>query len=390
MVTNTAHFSIGDGYGELITQIAREKLIEDKAPKKAIKILTDTCPGMEEKMALEIILGYKTLKTDELSQQLVVDPDEKGEIEPRYIGYNYKTLELKLQEFSMDARKFKYHLENEVVKARRKSVYLSADVLIPYFNEGNTEEIEDEVNDTYIELREYYTFATGFLKRFTVFFNWLIESKKVSDELGVVITEELSKATLPIPEHIATLHAYLQELEAGHIIDVEPVGNSDLDKYVKGFKNLEALDEAVKSKEGLKPVDLKTKYDAGFIAPNGDYYAVNGEIANMLHLNLADSMVKAGIIPKDFDREVNADVWLERNGWVKQHGDHILYGGYDNSKLGRTDVPITKEQLKTIKLIIRLHYRGIIWPGFDPANRCSVLSWAASDPLQFKLKWFAL
>ena len=29
------------------------------------------------------------------------------------------------------------------------------------------------------------------------------------------------------------------------------------------------------------------------------------------------------------------------------------------------------------------------WPGFNPANRCSVLSWARSEPLQFKLKWFA-
>ena len=45
---------------------------------------------------------------------------------------------------------------------------------------------------------------------------------------------------------------------------------------------------------------------------------------------------------------------------------------------------------KKIVKIIRLHHNGIIWPGFDPANRCSVLSWAASDTLQFKLKWFAI
>ena len=41
----------------------------------------------------------------------------------------------------------------------------------------------------------------------------------------------------------------------------------------------------------------------------------------MLHLNLANMMVKDGIIPEDFGGESTADSWLERQGWVNIHGN---------------------------------------------------------------------
>lgn len=390
MATQTLHFSIGEGYGTLITQIAREKLIEDKDVEGAIDILVDTT-GMERKMAFEIILGYKTLHTDVDTQELSVDPKEMGEINKDYVLWNYKRLEHKLRRFSMDAKSMKYYLQNEVVKAKRKSIYLTAEVLVPYFNTDDMEEIRNEVNHVHRDLKDYYEGAISLLNRFGPFFKWLVDSKKASDKYGVLITQELADATLPMPEQVVYLHTYVQELESAHVVDdVEPVLSPDLDKYIQGYKNLEALHAAVKSKAGLEPKDpKKEKWDAGYISPEGEYYAVNGEIANMLHLNLADAMVRAGIIPEDFDGETNADVWLERRGWVKQHGDHILYAGYDNHKVGGVDVPITKAQLTTITTIIRHWYNGIIWPGFNRANRCSVMSWASSEPLQFRLKWFA-
>ena len=46
----TAHFSIGEGFGELITKVAQEKLIEDKDVEGAIDILVEST-GMERKMA---------------------------------------------------------------------------------------------------------------------------------------------------------------------------------------------------------------------------------------------------------------------------------------------------------------------------------------------------
>ena len=78
-----------------------------------------------------------------------------------------------------------------------------------------------------------------------------------------------------------------------------------------------------------------------------------------------------------------------KNRKYKKKVKRMLNKKRRKAKLGMKDVPISKEQIDTIKIIIRHWYNGIIWPGFDPSNRCSVLRWAQSDPLQFKLKWFA-
>jgi hypothetical protein len=131
-----------------------------------------------------------------------------------------------------------------------------------------------------------------------------------------------------------------------------------VDEYLEAQRDInERLDK------GIQPVDhIKDGCDASWIAPDGSYYGLNGEIAHMLHNQLADALYEAGIIPEGEENESNPDVWLEKNGWVKQHGDWILFGAatYPECK----DTHMTEEQLKVIHEYIGYHQNGVAKCGF--------------------------
>lgn len=86
---------------------------------------------------------------------------------------------------------------------------------------------------------------------------------------------------------------------------------------------------------------------AGWIAPNGDYYGSSDPLITYLHLGLSNGLMDSEIIPKSN----NPDRWLELNGWIKQHGNHIIcLDTRDKEK------PITDAQIKTLCDVIGQDY----------------------------------
>jgi hypothetical protein len=90
--------------------------------------------------------------------------------------------------------------------------------------------------------------------------------------------------------------------------------------------------------------------NAGYFAPDGKYYGLNGTKANFLHIKIADLLQQQGIIPKDCN---TPDRWLEEHGWIKQSSSMLLYGGYFYN------IPITKEQITSIERILSQSYNYI-------------------------------
>jgi len=86
---------------------------------------------------------------------------------------------------------------------------------------------------------------------------------------------------------------------------------------------------------------------AGWIAPNGDYYGSSNEDITYFHLGLSNELVDAGVIPKSS----NPDRWLEVNGWIKQHGNHIF-----TLDCKENEKPITDAQIKTLCDVIGQDY----------------------------------
>lgn len=85
----------------------------------------------------------------------------------------------------------------------------------------------------------------------------------------------------------------------------------------------------------------------GWIAPNGDYYGLNDDDIRYIHLALSNRLMQEGLCPP----QSNPDKWLERNGWIKQHGNHICTMDRKDN-----DFVITNEQLKTLRDIIGQDY----------------------------------
>lgn len=84
----------------------------------------------------------------------------------------------------------------------------------------------------------------------------------------------------------------------------------------------------------------------GWVAPNGDYYGLNDEDIQFIHIGISNTLVRDNIIPESR----NPDKWLELNGWIKQHGNHI-------SVRCRKDKPIlTQNQANTLYNILHNKY----------------------------------
>ena len=405
--TRTLHFTIGEDFGNMITNIARERLVEEKDVDWSIRVLTDSLIGLSDKAAFEIILGQKKIVTRVKTQDNSI---EDGDGMCSYLDYNTKNVANKLKKINKASQELFKIIRNTIITVKYKTIYIPADILVPRFlNSEKNGDLDDFLKGQYSDLFDILVGVVNFLDRSIKYIAWLKKLQATSKKFDLIVTDELVNVVIELPQYLINLHAKIKELEGGNTMSFEEEEKEileDLNKYMDGAKEINKY-KTVPDEEGditdtikvlddtdgkiiIQPADPKVKWDAGYIAQDGTYYALNGHIANMLHLNLADALVGAGIIPADFGGEATADSWLERQGWVKQHGDHILYGGYDNFFLGGKDVPISKAQLDTIVIIIRHHHNGIIWPGYDPANRMSVINWAASDPLQFKLKWFKI
>jgi hypothetical protein len=166
--------------------------------------------------------------------------------------------------------------------------------------------------------------------------------------------------------------------EYGLYLD-EPDDNV-LDAYLDASKE---IDEALS--KGIEPVDIMQNYSAGWLSPDGMYYALNGEIANMLHNQIADALCDAGIIPAD--KNDNPDVWLEQAGWVKIHGNNVQFAGCLNYKLGKTNVHMTKTQREIIAKYIKLCHAGIVRMGWK-LEKISAARFEMMDNLMLAKNYF--
>ena len=87
--------------------------------------------------------------------------------------------------------------------------------------------------------------------------------------------------------------------------------------------------------------------NGGWIAPNGDYYGTNDPDITYIHLGISNALMDNNIIPKSN----NPDRWLELNGWVKQHGNHII-----TLDCKQKEMPMTDAQIKTLRDVIGQDY----------------------------------
>ena len=344
MATETVHFRIGENFGALLASIAQEHLTERNNPIQALKTITESLAGCPTDLAVQILKGDVVLVVDEDKQNVL--PTERipevhdgifPKIDPVYFLESRTENIKKFGGYIIDG------LRNLQYQIRKNNGYVTVDFKyedIFKFVAGDNEALLDELRDN----REIDGIASIIetTKRF------IEETMKTQSTMDWIIQtfDEFNRDSKNYEyknyEHYMQLRADVSDTLSDIIFHLNKTLKLDfsfnepedtVQKYIDAARE---IDEVLS--EDIKPVDILDNYSAGWLAPNGDYYALNGEIANMLHQQIADALLLAEIIMEEEDTVGNPDAWLERTGWVKIHGNQINFAGCLNTRLGRKNV----------------------------------------------------
>lgn len=401
MEAKTLHFRIGAELGIRLMEIAQEHLLYNLDPQKAINVFIQSFGGQcPMEIVLALLKGDKIILVDEEDQTfLVVDRKDHMHLDKMYPKIDItKWVEDKYKEIGDRGKDLGRWLDE--VTRRLKTGFFSSTELrfdirvdnIIKFANGNEDPVLDEIRDDarIRELIDVIRITKAYLE--------------MTAKLQIVFKSLHSwypKFHIETASH-AMIVSVMSKLQ--YLLNSQFLTEESDDGTVQNFIDAQIENDEILSK-GIKPVNIMDNYSAGWLAPDGKtYYGLNGEIANMLHNQLADSMYEAGIIPQNEKNKENPDQWLDANGWVKQHGNWILYGGYEGSShyanldeetrkgLGMKeedykDVPMTKEQQHTIYLFGQRCCDGKLKIGMAQ-HLISVVMFETIEPLQFKMKWF--
>ena len=359
-MAETVHFRVGQDFGAMLMSIAQEHLTERNNPVQALKTITDSLHGCPTDLAVQILKGDVVLLVDEETQ--TVSPVERTEA----LDKLFPKVDVM---YFMESRaaNIKLHGDNILDGLRGLQVHIAKnhgyfDMSFKYedifkFIAGDNEALLEELRDN----REIDGISTMFevIKRFCEetlkvqnTMEWLMQTcDEFKDfkayERYLVLRGEVTDTLEDIAFHLNKTLKLDFSLE-------EPEDN--VQKYIDAARE---IDEVLS--EGIKPVDIMENWSAGWLAPNGDYYALNGEIANMLHNQIADALVEAGIVPEE---ELNPDAWLEQQGWVKIHDSNVQFAGCLNVRIGKKNVDLTPIQIKKIYEYGALCHNGVIKAGW--------------------------
>lgn len=366
-------FSIGEGFGELLTSVAREKLTEQCDLDGGVALLIQSLPGMNEDQALSIIFGDMVLTEDVEEQTVSLRPASEESSGFDVVAW----LVSRNSTFMKDAESWLEVTANMgPLNGVRKEVEVKYADLIKYYWDGSAKELFEHDADLN-GLRYLVTGVRGFLDKYTEFltlYNRIVS--KIPDKFSGGKKIEVCEEVVDLNKGIGVL------MMSQHDRDTSDAYLSYYDERLKRYLETERIlsDESF----DVKPVDITEGYDAGWLAPNGDYYGLRGEVSNMLHARISEALQSKGIIPTPLpDDCTSPDRWLETNGWVKIHNDWILFDGYDLFGVRGKEVPLTEKQRESIYRYGQVCWRGMLTFGFS-RKQISAARFEMTEPLMLK------
>lgn len=301
---------------DLTLKIAREKVACDYNIHGAESFLGDAL-GLpkEPKLIADILLGNKSL---------VMNSDSGGNVEDVVDENNKINIPECLQKEVICIQKQWMDFNVYNLKSRIQHITLEfADAVAYYINNENPFEYNDDAS-YYFRLYDELLNDISILNKINECWNYLFGE----DLKDVYCVKEM-------------LECYKEQMLNDNFESPE---EKALSKYTDAYKRIAELGELLPTKE---------YHDAGWIAPNGDYYGLDGTAANFLHINISNRLMDQQIVPESN----NPDEWMEKNKWIKQHGDKIF-----TTDSAHNEKTITPLQLETIIKIIGNRYTTVEFP----------------------------
>jgi hypothetical protein len=363
--SGVVHFRVAEDAGVLVMTIAQEHLIYDLDVDKALKTLTDCLMGCPMDLALKILVGDYVINTDVDEQQFYVgERDEISNIVfPKIEVFDW--CRKKSIEIAKTGDDLKRAIDEKVWKMKYRTVHVNYtyEQIFAFIGGDNDEILEDlKENSEVLQLSLLIKVTKDYIDK-------SIKLRKVIDWLEKTYPEKFKKLDMRMSElHDSSflLTTVIQKFQSMLKAEWDNFSMSKMDTSVEDYIVAAVEIEEIIEK-GIEPVNIMDNYSAGWLSPDGLYYALNGEIANMLHNQIADALQDKGIVPNDVNesgRKVNPDQWLEEHGWVKIHGSNVQFDGCNNFERGKRNVDITDVQLKKIYEYCSMCHNGIVKVGW--------------------------
>lgn len=384
--TQMVHFTLGENAGALLVQIAQEHLIYNHNVKKAVETITQSLIGVPTDLAMKILKGDIVLFV-EGNEFLATkyDPELHSKIFSRLDCAAFAMRKLReITEAGKSLSALADTCTNRVRYRGRINVDLTYEsifdlvggdesaVLRKIMDDGEVREIERLIlaSKAFLETAAQDMAIIHFMKT-----TWPEEFEEIKDNLDYRMYSDSAKdAVTLVADSLSGL------FNSEYIIRPE-------NPSVKAFIDASiAIDETLK--KGIEPVNIMDNYSAGWLSPEGDYYALNGEIANMLHNQIADALLEKGIIPDTEENKGNPDNWLQAQGWVRIHGNEINFEGHMNERISRGENRyMTDKQVDMITEYCRVHHRQVVKVFFQEVSALSFQAMAKNDPARLYGKY---
>ena len=377
------HFTLGENFGKVLTQIAIEKLY-DFDILGALSTFSESL-GCSKEVSLKILLGNYILTVEDQDKCLCsAIPKEDIEVDD-YPKIDFPSLQRKLLELFQDQRDLEYETVFEnfhfSIREIEEKLYLNQKIEFEgsYLDLLPIEGIELS-GEFEIEYRQLISLILSDQKDAIEFLNDSRSRNHYIYEDACYIIDKVKEITLK-KENIIQTAEFIETYWPDHKYRLKR-GIKDYIDRINDFLNftnnalqgrVEELDEPInilekhinsaleidKVLKNFGPSKITDKYKAGWLAPDGTFFGLNGEVSNYLHITLADAIFKYYEWPDPEDQ--SKDYALESRGFVKIQESKILFTGY-SMVLRR--IGITKRQIDKVCEYGKACYDGKLTFGF--------------------------
>lgn len=349
-MNETLNFKPSMGINKLIIDLAREQILIHNNIEKAIETIVKSI-NCSRDIAKDLLIGNKVLIQDKDNSSNLFVEDYSEEYKDLYPSLDLNNYIEKLKkDINEDAESLIEDLEKDIKPNFHITLYpsLNYSSLFKFILTEDFDYIveEDEYLDTiyyfcdcYKTLKKKYEKTQEFIYNINTNFPNIISKNLFEKPEYYNILEE----------NIKKLLEYTKNSSAYYI--------SPVLEYLNKEKEIEEVLE-----KGIKECNILNKYNAGWLSPEGKFYGLNGEIANMLHIKIADSLYEQGIIKYENDSQ-QPDTWLSFNGWVKIHNNWILFDGYLMKDFDLGYFKLTEAQINKIIEYGNECYNGVLLCG---------------------------
>lgn len=351
---------------DLLVRVAREKIYDLKV-RSGIKLIMDCLEGCTREQAFKILTGELNIKSFENGiaafEEGIPEIDIVKLLNDSIVNLATKGKDL-VESIELVMKKI-------IVRDKKDVIEISYSALFKYYFYKEVDDLHEEIDNG--ELAELISIVCKQSREFLEYCHDVYsELSYMKRHFGLAINCDdiiniSSKVNITIHELCTDSNSELNSIFAKNQFMKE-----ELNKFIECGMDIEHM----RKNSVIHPIDITAGVDAGWLAPNGNYYGLNGAVANFLHIQIADMLKTTHRIYPDAD--MPADAWMARNGWVKIHHDEVYYDGYIQSKHGYQMVPLTDVQKARIAQYGKAVYGGVLKFGMNK-QECNVSKFQQMD-----------